>query len=371
MKVNGSVSLNFADPEASRCLAKAILSVEYGLVVDLPKGHLIPAIPNRLNYLLWIEDLLAYAEEHVHGIKGIDIGTGPSCIYPLLGTSLHKDWSFVATDIDSNSISVARQNVSHNNLSDRITLVHNTDPSSILKPIFDQTDDTSVFAFCMTNPPFYDGQEDLDKCRALKGNAAPDSPEYTASEYFFQGGELAFIKIMVEESQIYKYRCIWYTSTVAKKSNLKLLQKHIKAQPDVKTIHWTRFIQGNISRWMIAWSHYAVLIKDREEKKKKPAKSQEIINLIGAIDNVLSLLKTLGIECEQIEQHYIAHIARNTWCRRSRRGHESPHTMFDILIVAHQEQISFTLQNEHLDKREDFLALISHIQRKCSMKVKK
>jgi 23S rRNA A1618 N6-methylase RlmF len=32
-------------------------------------------------------------------VRGIDVGTGASAIYPLLGTSVYG-WAFLATDID-------------------------------------------------------------------------------------------------------------------------------------------------------------------------------------------------------------------------------------------------------------------------------
>lgn len=43
-KPDGTVSLDFANPEASRVLAKAVLKTEFDLEADLPKGHLIPTV---------------------------------------------------------------------------------------------------------------------------------------------------------------------------------------------------------------------------------------------------------------------------------------------------------------------------------------
>ena len=41
-----------------------------GLEVNIPLDHLIPRVPQRLNYILWIEDLLDRPEK----ATGIDIG---------------------------------------------------------------------------------------------------------------------------------------------------------------------------------------------------------------------------------------------------------------------------------------------------------
>lgn len=58
-------------------------------------------MPNRCNYIHWIEDLLvseiiAKANTSVNNARGFDIGTGANCIYPLLGASL-LGWSFVGS----------------------------------------------------------------------------------------------------------------------------------------------------------------------------------------------------------------------------------------------------------------------------------
>lgn len=61
-------------------------------------------VPNRLNYLLWIQSLLSntgggFADEYEdeREVLGIDVGTGASCVYPLLGCALHLRWRFVGT----------------------------------------------------------------------------------------------------------------------------------------------------------------------------------------------------------------------------------------------------------------------------------
>ena len=58
-------------------------------------------MPNRSNYIHWIEDLLSsdiIAKTTTNGdkVRGFDIGTGANCIYPLLGASL-LGWSFVGS----------------------------------------------------------------------------------------------------------------------------------------------------------------------------------------------------------------------------------------------------------------------------------
>lgn len=57
-------------------------------------------MPNRSNYIHWIEDLLASdivpATRADGDVIGFDIGTGANCIYPLLGASI-LGWKFVGS----------------------------------------------------------------------------------------------------------------------------------------------------------------------------------------------------------------------------------------------------------------------------------
>lgn len=50
-----------------------------------------------------------------HSCRGIDIGTGASCIYPLLGAKV-AGWSFLATEVDGVSAEWAEKNVRSNGL---------------------------------------------------------------------------------------------------------------------------------------------------------------------------------------------------------------------------------------------------------------
>ena len=74
------VHLDFKKPECMRALSWALLKEDFGLDIEMPLNRLIPAIPLRLNYILWIEDLLA---EKYDNIKGIDIGNTRAIRYEL------------------------------------------------------------------------------------------------------------------------------------------------------------------------------------------------------------------------------------------------------------------------------------------------
>ena len=67
----GRVTVDFKKPECMRALSWVLLKEDFGLDVDMPLNRLIPTVPLRLNYILWIEDLLLQRRD---GVKGIDIG---------------------------------------------------------------------------------------------------------------------------------------------------------------------------------------------------------------------------------------------------------------------------------------------------------
>ena len=56
-------TLDFSDPAALRELTCAVLQRDFGLKVKIPLDKLIPAVPQRLNYVHWIEDLLMCCED--------------------------------------------------------------------------------------------------------------------------------------------------------------------------------------------------------------------------------------------------------------------------------------------------------------------
>lgn len=82
--------------------------------MEIPLDKLIPTVPLRLNYILWIEDLLSISKKDGE-IRGIDIGCGASCVYPLMAAKKYG-WKMIATEIDDASLEYARGNVQRNSL---------------------------------------------------------------------------------------------------------------------------------------------------------------------------------------------------------------------------------------------------------------
>lgn len=79
----GEFSINFKDPESLRALTCALLESDFGLKLSIPLDRLIPTVPLRLNYILWIEDLLACVPDAQRRavVRGFDIGKAWSVRY--------------------------------------------------------------------------------------------------------------------------------------------------------------------------------------------------------------------------------------------------------------------------------------------------
>lgn len=70
--MKGNVHIDFKDEEALRTLTRCLLKKDFGLDMELPENFLIPTLPLRLNYILWIEDILN--KFHLTDGVGVDIG---------------------------------------------------------------------------------------------------------------------------------------------------------------------------------------------------------------------------------------------------------------------------------------------------------
>jgi 23S rRNA A1618 N6-methylase RlmF len=112
----------------SRALTQVLLLNDFGLRVILPPDRLCPPLPNRINYLCWLSELLDFQLDYQlpdqsiwKTIPLLDIGVGASCIYPLLGNKLFH-WNFVGSDIDHDSLRWAQQLILSNDMQDCIRL---------------------------------------------------------------------------------------------------------------------------------------------------------------------------------------------------------------------------------------------------------
>ncbi|KAJ2803326.1 hypothetical protein H4R21_002076 [Coemansia helicoidea] len=257
----GHRTIDFGSPDAVRALNRALLRVYFDLDVHLPSDSLCPAVANRLNYLTWIRTSIVSELPPTCRLAGLDIGTGASCIYPLLGSRAIARCTFVGTDINSESIAEARANVLRNGLQGSIDVVLNADRDVKLPldaagfPLPPADADGAAFTFCMCNPPFYKDADERQQLARMKARPPALVTQGKDDELFTVGGEEAFIAGLVRESALHAKRIRWFTVMTGKKSTLLVMARGARAA-HARQVREGRLVQGKTVRWVLAWSFY-------------------------------------------------------------------------------------------------------------------
>lgn len=258
----GAQTVDFANPEVVLELNRALLFAYYDIKYwELAKNSLCPAIPGRADYIHHIADLLAsdvtpeVAKERK--IKVLDIGTGASVIYPILGHRVYG-WDFVGSDIDTTAIHYAEMNIGNNpHLKKHIQVRLQEDPKKTFQGIVNKGEKYDVV---ICNPPFYKSRADNWKSATKKSqNLSKIKERLTVqnfgghpNELWCEGGERAFVRNMIYESMNFKTQLGWVSSLISDKENIKPLVavlEYNKAAA-VKIIPMT---QGNKVSRILAW----------------------------------------------------------------------------------------------------------------------
>jgi|TARA_R110002012_G_scaffold319483_1_gene540342 23S rRNA (adenine1618-N6)-methyltransferase len=257
----GQSTVDFQDPMAVRMLNRALLRTHYDIEFwDIPAGYLCPPIPGRVDYIHHLADLLAEnnnLQEAPRGrhIKALDIGTGASLVYPLIGQSAYG-WRFTGVDVDANAIKSARQLRDVNKLDIDLRLQNNSE--NIFRGVI-QPDD--VFHVTMCNPPFHGSFEQANKgtqrkwASLGKGRSTKLNFGGRDAELWYPGGEIKFIARMVAESMDFAKQCLWFTSLVSKKDNLQPLHR-ILGKARVAEYKVVEMAQGQKTSRFIAWTYF-------------------------------------------------------------------------------------------------------------------
>lgn len=257
-----TLTINFSLPQAVKLLNKALLLKYYEVKNwDIPEGNLCPPIPGRADYVHYLADLLAEENGQIptgNSVKGLDIGTGANLVYPLIAHQSYG-WKFVGTDINPNSLDNAQKILEQNpNLSESIQLKLQPDSDFIFKNIISHE---YKFSFSMCNPPFHESETDAMLGNRRKNNnlrkKKVQNPKLNFggqhSELWCEGGELEFIRKMIDESVLFSSQVLWFTSLVSKKDNLHQLIIRLKNSNaiDIKTIEMA---QGQKISRILAWT---------------------------------------------------------------------------------------------------------------------
>lgn len=254
----GETTINFQDVHAVRMLNRALLKTHYQINFwDIPENYLCPPIPGRADYVHYLADLLAESNNQQipngRQIKVLDIGTGASLVYPLIGQREYG-WQFTGVDIDPIAIKSAKQICKFNKLKIKIQPQDNS--QNILKGVIGRDD---FYHITMCNPPFHTSMEQANKgterkWRNLgKGQSKRLNFGGQNAELWCPGGEVKFIADMIKESAVFADQCLWFTSLVSKKDNLKTLDKILR-NAHVASVKTIEMAQGQKTSRFIAWS---------------------------------------------------------------------------------------------------------------------
>ncbi len=261
-----TTTIDFSDPKAVKALNTALLFLHYKITYwNFPDDNLCPPIPGRVDYIHHLADLLkSFSIDK--DVRILDVGTGATCIYPLLGNAEYN-WQFVGTDIDKKSIENALYIIEKNKLAKDISLRHQPDRSHVLKGILSATD---RFDATICNPPFHDSNENAKAATKRKLKGLGKEAKFLRNfggkhnELWYKGGEKAFIHNYIYESSLFKKQCCWFSTLVSKKENIrpiKVFLKKLKAT-EIKTISMH---QGNKFTRVIAWT----FLTNEEQKNWK------------------------------------------------------------------------------------------------------
>lgn len=304
----GLPTVDFSSPSAVRALNCALLVKDYGILPSwadiLPNTSLVPPIPGRADYVHLVADRLRSAATGKcldsdnrssdrttcrglpvgPNVKVLDVGTGASCIFPLIGASVYG-WSFVASELSETSVKSARKIVEENDLGNLIDVRRQSSSGQLLDGVLGNVEQVDIV---MCNPPFYPSasafrRQSERKARNLQANSrarrggrvlvprrreAGELPDKGGSnnfgghgaELWCPGGEVAFVKRLIAESERYTDQCLWFSSIVSRKDNLLKIEaelKHAKGSGMIEAVDVVSIGPGIKSASIVMWSYMA------------------------------------------------------------------------------------------------------------------
>uniref|UniRef100_A0A0N4ZQD5 U6 small nuclear RNA (adenine-(43)-N(6))-methyltransferase n=1 Tax=Parastrongyloides trichosuri TaxID=131310 RepID=A0A0N4ZQD5_PARTI len=281
----GKFQVNFQESESTKILTEVLLHEYFSLNVSFNKDHLIPRINGRLDYLLIIEDFIKQNFKCHENVLGIDIGVGANCIYPLLGVKEMK-WNFIGIDIDDVAIEEGKKIVKDNNLTSKITLIKTSEneKNNIYEEALKYLEQNNNIIFSMSNPPFFEESEVNKKFINIKNgertkiNGALSSRKTPSSttiakdnELYTTGGEVDFIKNMIENSKNASHKISLFTSLIGKKTSITSIEDKLKSIDECQ-YKFYQMIHGKTSRWIVMWTFNKSYIFPTENCRKRKIK---------------------------------------------------------------------------------------------------
>ncbi|USD66663.1 23S rRNA (adenine(1618)-N(6))-methyltransferase RlmF [Vibrio sp. SCSIO 43136] len=276
----GDTSINFGNDESVKLLNKALLIEHYQVLDwDIPKGFLCPPIPGRADYVHHIAELLSLTNggKLPKGVKvsGLDIGTGANLIYPIVACQSYG-WQMKGSDIDIDSLNNGQRILASNQgLANKLTLVLQGDANKVFANVLEAGESVD---FTMCNPPFHSSLAEAMKGSERKRNNLAQNREKRGSqtaqknqsqlnfggqkaELWCEGGEERFVRNMAFESQKYSKQCLWFTTLLSKKENVRQLTRALD-KVSAKQVKVVEMKHGQKITRFVAWT----FLEPKEQK---------------------------------------------------------------------------------------------------------
>jgi 23S rRNA (adenine1618-N6)-methyltransferase len=224
----GEDSVDLSNPNAVKLLNQALLSYYYGIKNwNFSDNNICPTIPNKADYIHYMADILMGSNfgnlpEGNH-ITCLDIGTGATCIYPIIG-AVEYNWNFIASEINKESISTAKAIIKSNTiLTNKVDCRLQPKAKDIIYGVLNRDEKIDI---TICNPPLYNSIEEARKEFQKKGSLYKLLDH--ANEMICDGGETKFLKQYIKESRAFGDNCFWFSSLVSKPSNQKAMADFLK-----------------------------------------------------------------------------------------------------------------------------------------------
>jgi len=257
-------------------LTQTLFETKLGLKVRIDGSRLCPRFFNRLDYVLFIRDLLQSTssaealldeQEHQPQYIGIDVGCGQIAVYGLMCASVIENLKqMLCTDIDEKSIITATESIVANKLNGKVAVQHVDPGENSFGPfaeLLSGTNDREVAAFSMCNPPFYSSRTEMSMKNSLKRQKTNSNGEYVTgadNELLTSGGELTFIRKLVQDSKsMPNNRSVkWFTSLAGNYQTVRtLIKEDFARDPDFNFgVHSFKsgYSRNATKRWIVYWS---------------------------------------------------------------------------------------------------------------------
>jgi 23S rRNA (adenine1618-N6)-methyltransferase len=215
------------------------------------------------------------------------------------------------------------------------------------------------FDFTMTNPPFYESEEAMASSAAKKVHPPHTVCTGSKGEMVVEGGEVAFVNRILQESLKLRERVQWYTAMFGFLSSLTSLVESLH-EHKIDNFAVSEFVQGTKTRrWVVAWSFQPmrpaqetargiktvlsknVLPPSTETDVLKVPIPQSIGGFASALGDAIGSLELVSWEWDKHKMEGIGRAVDKVWARAWRRRKKREMETDGQIPAQAEQQVAF------------------------------